>query len=129
MFNGDSCIFIVACWSLRSCTFYVLRAIIWFLDYNCSLTVSDSTSCDDNVSGGNQADLIEEQVRNSSSNSPTSPVSSESRMSDRKAGVPQNLDNMGLIGLVRDGGRSFSLSESQQQQQDPPEMANFSVSS
>ncbi|KAI4386938.1 hypothetical protein MLD38_004811 [Melastoma candidum] len=93
-----------------------------------SFPVSNPPSCDDNESRNKQADAIEEQLSNSSSNSSTSPVSSENQLPDKKAGVPQNLDNMGLIGLVRGGGRSFSPpgSGSQQLQQDPPEMANFS---
>ncbi|KAI4381839.1 hypothetical protein MLD38_007873 [Melastoma candidum] len=91
-----------------------------------SFPVSDPTSCDDNEAGNKQADLIEEQVRVSSSNSSTSPVSSENQLPDKKEGVSQNLDNMGLIGLVRDGGRSFSPSRSQELQQDHTEMGNFS---
>ncbi|KAI4325351.1 hypothetical protein MLD38_030760 [Melastoma candidum] len=89
-----------------------------------SLPESDPTSCDDDDSGGKQADLIEDQARNSSLESPTSPASSESSLPKKKATVPENLVT-GLIGLVRDSGRSSSPSESQQLQRDPPEMSNF----
>ncbi|KAI4331287.1 hypothetical protein MLD38_029486 [Melastoma candidum] len=93
-------------------------------EISASLPESDPTSSDDGDSGGKQADVIEDQARNSSLESPTSSASSESPLPDKKAAVPQNLD-MGLIGLVRDGGRSYSPSESQQLQREPPEMPNF----
>ena len=81
----------------------------------------------DNASGSKHVDLLDDQVRNSDSDSPVSGEGSEHQLPD-KSPSPPNLDDYADIGLVRENSPSYTPSETQQQQ-DPPELPNFSVSS
>lgn len=71
--------------------------------------------------------MVEERVRNSRSNSPTSPGTSDNQLTDKEEADAQDLDSFNAIGLVTDHSRVNAPSESQQQQ-DPPELPSFSVS-
>ncbi|KAL5824263.1 hypothetical protein ACOSQ3_020326 [Xanthoceras sorbifolium] len=90
-----------------------------------SLSAATKSSGND-VSGSKPADILNDQVRNSGSNSPASGESSEHQLPDdiKDTSSPQNLDNYADIGLIRDD-IPYALSESQQQ--DPPELASFSA--
>lgn len=92
----------------------------------CSLSVSAPESSCDDASGSKKVDLHEEQVRNSGSDSPLSDAASDHQLPDKESSSPQNFDNYGDIGLVRDNSPSYAPSEPQQQ--DPPELSGFSVS-
>ena len=73
-------------------------------------------------------DVVDGHVRNSGSNSPASGSAFEHQLADNKeSSSPQNLDDYADIGLVQDNSPSYTLSESQHQQ-DPPELPSFSVS-
>uniref|UniRef100_A0A2N9J0A7 GBF-interacting protein 1 N-terminal domain-containing protein n=1 Tax=Fagus sylvatica TaxID=28930 RepID=A0A2N9J0A7_FAGSY len=92
-----------------------------------SLLVSASESSSDDASGGKPVELLDDQVRNSGSDSPASGVAAEHQLSDKKESLsPQNLDNYADIGLVRESSPSYAPSESQQHQ-DPPELSGFSA--
>ncbi|KAF8025743.1 hypothetical protein BT93_F2546 [Corymbia citriodora subsp. variegata] len=73
-----------------------------------------------------QVDMVEERVRNSRSNSPTSPATSDNQFTDKEEADAQDLDSYNAIGLVTDHTRVNAPSESQQQQ-DPPELPSFSA--
>lgn len=92
----------------------------------CSLSVSAPESSCDDASGSKQVDLLEDQVRNSGSDSPPSAAASDHQLPDKESSSPQNFDNYEDIGLVRDNSPSYTPSESQHQ--DPPELSGFSVS-
>lgn len=94
------------------------------------MSVAASKSSGDEISGNKPVDILDDQVRNSGSDSPASVEASDHQLPDdiKETSSPQNLDNYGDIGLVRENNQSYALSESQQQQ-DPSELANFSVSS
>ncbi|XP_065866801.1 uncharacterized protein [Euphorbia lathyris] len=89
-----------------------------------SLSVSVPETSSDDTSAKKQVELVDEQVRNSESDSPASGVVSEHQLPE-KASSPPNLDNYADIGLVRDDSPSYTPPESQQQQ-DPPELPSFS---
>ncbi|EEF41015.1 uncharacterized protein LOC8284671 isoform X2 [Ricinus communis] len=89
-----------------------------------SLSASAPESSSDDASGNKQVELLDEQVRNSGSDSPASGAVSEHQSPD-KSSSPPNLDNYADIGLVRDSS-PFTSSESQHQQ-DPPELPSFSA--
>ncbi|XP_030969136.1 GBF-interacting protein 1-like isoform X2 [Quercus lobata] len=92
-----------------------------------SLLVSAPESSGEDVSGGKTAELLDDQVRNSGSDSPASGVAVEHQLSDKKESTsPQNLENYADIGLVRENSPSYAPSESQQHQ-DPPELPGFSA--
>ncbi|KAJ0007147.1 hypothetical protein Pint_29056 [Pistacia integerrima] len=93
-----------------------------------SFSVAASKSSGDEVSGNNTVDILDDQVRNSGSDSPASVEASEHQLPDdiKETSSPQNLDNYDDIGLVRENNQSYALSESPQQQ-DPSELANFSA--
>lgn len=92
-----------------------------------SLLVSAPVSSGEDVSGGKTAELLDDQVRNSGSDSPASGVAVEHQLSDKKESTsPQNLENYADIGLVRENSPSYAPSESQQHQ-DPPELPGFSA--
>ncbi|XP_031261821.1 GBF-interacting protein 1-like isoform X3 [Pistacia vera] len=93
-----------------------------------SFSVAASKSSGDEVSGNNPVDILDDQVRNSGSDSPASVEASEHQLPDdiKETSSPQNLDNYDDIGLVRENNQSYALSESPQQQ-DPSELANFSA--
>lgn len=92
-----------------------------------SLSVAPDTSSDDSAAGMPN-NIIDDQLRNSGSNSPPSGTASEHQLPDKKdASSPQNLGSYADIGMVHDNGQSYAPSEPQQQQ-DPPELPSFSVS-
>ncbi|KAI3414861.1 uncharacterized protein J3R85_015784 [Psidium guajava] len=78
------------------------------------------------TSESKQVDMVEERVRNSRSNSPTSPATSDNQLTDKEEADAQDLDSYNAIGLVTDHTRVNAPSESQQQQ-DPPELPSFSA--
>lgn len=93
-----------------------------------SLSNSPPESSSDETSGSKQVDLLDERVQNSGTDSPGSGAVSEQQLVDRKeSSSPHGLENYADIGLVRDSSPSYTPSESQQQQ-DPPQLPNFSVS-
>ncbi|KAG8643263.1 uncharacterized protein LOC110626520 isoform X3 [Manihot esculenta] len=89
-----------------------------------SLSVSAPESSSDDASGSKQVDLLEEQVRNSGSDSPASGTVSEHRVPDESSS-PANLDTFADIGLVPDNSPSYTTPEPQQRQ-DRPELPSFS---
>ncbi|PPR96204.1 hypothetical protein GOBAR_AA24461 [Gossypium barbadense] len=91
-----------------------------------SLSVAPDTSSDDSAAG-KPINIIDDQLRNSGSNSPPSGPASEHQFPDKKdASSPQNLGSYADIGMVQDNGQSYAPSEPQQQQ-DPPELPSFSA--
>lgn len=72
-------------------------------------------------------DLLDDQVRNSGSDFSAPSAVPEHLPEKRETSSPQSLDNYADIGLVRDNSPSFAPSDSQNQ--DPPEMQGFTVSS
>ncbi|KAK3220370.1 hypothetical protein Dsin_014340 [Dipteronia sinensis] len=97
------------------------------MDSAASSSVPASKSSGIDVSGSKPAEILNDQVINSESNSPASGESSEHQLPDdiKDTSSPQNLDNYADIGLIRDNTPAYALSESQQQ--DPPELASFSA--
>ncbi|KAK2652394.1 hypothetical protein Ddye_012250 [Dipteronia dyeriana] len=97
------------------------------MDSAASSSVPASKSSGIDVSGSKPAEILNDQVINSESNSPTSGESSEHQLPDdiKDTSSPQNLDNYADIGLIRDNTPAYTLSESQQQ--DPPELTSFSA--
>ncbi|XP_028096739.1 uncharacterized protein LOC114296632 isoform X2 [Camellia sinensis] len=92
-----------------------------------SLSASAPEFSSDDISASKHVDLLDDQVRNSGSNSPASGAISDNQMSDKKvSSSPPNLDSYSDIGLVRDDSPSYTPSESQHQQ-DAPELPNFSA--
>lgn len=104
-----------------------LFVLIPNVDHCGSLSASAAELSGDNASGSKQVDLLDDQVRNSGSDSPASDEASEHQLPD-KSPSPPNLDNYSDIGLVRENSPSYTPSETQQQH-DPHELPNFSVSS
>ncbi|XP_021640880.2 uncharacterized protein LOC110635754 isoform X2 [Hevea brasiliensis] len=90
-----------------------------------SLSVSAPESFSDDASGNKLVELLDEQVRNSGSDSSASGAESENQLPDRSSSPP-NLDNYADIGLAQDNSPSYTPSESQQRQ-DPPELPGFSA--
>ncbi|XP_021902872.1 uncharacterized protein LOC110818342 isoform X2 [Carica papaya] len=96
-------------------------------DSAASLSVSaPATSCDDS-SGSKPADILDDQVRNGESDSPSSVSAPEQQLPDKKeSSNPQSLENYADIGLVQDNSPSYAPAESRQSQ-DPPELQSFSA--
>ena len=93
-----------------------------------SLSASTPESSGDETYASKHVDLLDDQVRNSGSDSPASGTVSEHQLADKKGpSSPQNLDTYADIGLVHTNSPSYNPSESQQEQ-DPPELPSFSVS-
>ncbi|GFZ11720.1 dentin sialophosphoprotein, putative [Actinidia rufa] len=92
-----------------------------------SLSASTPESSGDETSASKHVDLLDDQVRNSGSNSPASGAVSEHLLPDKKvSSSPQNLDTYADIGLVHTKSPSYNPSESQEEQ-DPPELPSFSA--
>ncbi|KAJ7951543.1 GBF-interacting protein 1 [Quillaja saponaria] len=90
-----------------------------------SSTLDPESSGD--VSGSKNADLLDNQVRITGSDSPASSAASEHQMPDNKESSSlQNLDNYADIGLIRDNSPSYPPSESHQQY-DPHDLPGFSA--
>ncbi|XP_058108544.1 GBF-interacting protein 1-like [Magnolia sinica] len=90
-----------------------------------SISLSAPVTSSEEVSGGDEMDLLEDQVRPSRSESPASEASSENLQADTKeSSSPRNLGNFANVGLVRSNTPSFSRSEPQQQQ-DPHVLPSF----
>ncbi|KAE8696373.1 Detected protein of unknown function [Hibiscus syriacus] len=90
-----------------------------------SLPVSPPDTSSDDAAAGKPISILDDQLRNSGSDSPPSGTASEHQMSDKKdAPSPQNLGSYVDIGTVQDNSQPYAPSESQQQQ-DPPELPGF----
>ncbi|KAK4764148.1 hypothetical protein SAY87_013586 [Trapa incisa] len=87
--------------------------------------VLDPVSVGDDASVSKAVNTIDEQVRNSRSDSPASSASSDNQSEEKKLN-PQSLDRYSDIGLVREDTHSYDPSESNQQQV-PSEMPNFTT--
>ncbi|XVE88651.1 hypothetical protein DITRI_Ditri19aG0086500 [Diplodiscus trichospermus] len=91
-----------------------------------SLTVSAPDTFSDAAAGGKPIDILDDQPRNSGSDSPPSGTASEHQLPDKKdTSSTQNLDSYADIGMVPDNSPSYAPSDSQRQQ-DPPEIPGFS---
>ncbi|KAJ4836850.1 hypothetical protein Tsubulata_018479 [Turnera subulata] len=91
-----------------------------------SFSVSAPESSNDNPASGNkQVELLDDQVKNSGSDSPPSGAASEEQLPEKSLSPP-NLDGYAEIGLVQDSTPSYAPTETQQQQ-DPPELPAFSA--
>ncbi|KAJ6415852.1 hypothetical protein OIU84_004609 [Salix udensis] len=89
-----------------------------------SLPASCPKSSGEDESGGKQIELLDDQARNSESDSLEAGLASEHQMSE-KSSNPPDLDNYADIGLVQTRSQSYAPSESQQQQ-DHPDLPSFS---
>ncbi|CAK7356545.1 unnamed protein product [Dovyalis caffra] len=89
------------------------------------LPASSPESSSDDASGGKQIEVLDDQARNSGSDSPAAGLASEHPLPE-KSSSPPNLDNYADIGLVRNSSPSYAPLESQQQQ-DHPELPSFSA--
>ncbi|XP_034900257.1 uncharacterized protein [Populus alba] len=90
-----------------------------------SLPVSCPESSSEDAPGGKQIELLDDQARNSESDSPEAGLASEHQLPEESSSPP-DLDNYADIGLVRNSSPSYAPSESQQQQ-DHPELPSFSA--
>ncbi|XP_061981930.1 GBF-interacting protein 1-like isoform X2 [Populus nigra] len=90
-----------------------------------SLPASCPESSSEDAPGGKQIELLDDQARNSESDSPEAGLASEHQLPE-KSSSPPDLDNYADIGLVRNSSPSSAPSESQQQQ-DHPELPSFSA--
>ncbi|XVF27027.1 hypothetical protein REPUB_Repub14bG0071200 [Reevesia pubescens] len=91
-----------------------------------SLSVSVPDTSSDDAGGGKPIDILDDQLRNSGSDSPPSGTASEHQLPDKKeSSSPQNSDNYADIVMVEDNSPSYDPSESQLHQ-DPPELTSFS---
>ncbi|KAK8664440.1 hypothetical protein V6N13_084231 [Hibiscus sabdariffa] len=92
-----------------------------------SLTMSPPDTSSDDSTAGKQINILDDQLRDSGSDSPPSGTASEHQLPDKKdAPSPQNVGSYADIGMVQDNSQSYAPSESQQQQ-DPPELPGFSA--
>ncbi|KAJ4958674.1 hypothetical protein NE237_025785 [Protea cynaroides] len=94
-----------------------------------SVSVSSSapTTSSEDAPGGNQVEFVDDQVRNSGSDSPVSVAASEHLLPDKKEfSSPPTLENYADIGLVRNDIPPF-VSVERQQQQDNPGLPSFSA--
>ncbi|XP_019425181.1 PREDICTED: GBF-interacting protein 1-like [Lupinus angustifolius] len=90
-----------------------------------SLTAPAPELSTDDVSGSNQVDLQDDNVRSTGPISPASDVPAEQQLpANKDSSSPQNLDNYANIGLVRHNISSYAPSESHQQ--DSRDMPGFS---
>ncbi|KAL0554298.1 hypothetical protein IC582_008216 [Cucumis melo] len=90
-----------------------------------SQSVSALEISTDDASGSRQVDLLDDQVRNSESNSPDSGTATELQSADkRESSSPQALDTYAEIGLVRDRNSKYTPAP---QHQDPSELLGFSA--
>ncbi|KAF8388757.1 hypothetical protein HHK36_025437 [Tetracentron sinense] len=90
-------------------------------------SVSIPAASSDDASGGDEVDLLDEQARNSRSDSPASAAASEHPVPNRKeSSSPRHSENYADIGLVRNDSPLYSPLEPQQQQ-DPPGLPSFSA--
>lgn len=90
-------------------------------------SLSAPGSLSDENSGNNQVELLDDQARNTGSDSPDSGGVSEYQLPDKKeSSSSHNLSSYADISLVRDTSASYAPAEPQHQQ-DPPELSNFSV--
>lgn len=92
-----------------------------------SMSLSAPGSLSDENSGNNQVELLDDQARNTGSESPDSGGVSEYQLPDKKeSSSSHNLSSYADISLVRDTSASYARAEPQHQQ-DPPELSNFSA--
>ncbi|KAF5751244.1 hypothetical protein HS088_TW02G00254 [Tripterygium wilfordii] len=91
-----------------------------------SLSASSQDASDDDASGNKQEELLDDQARNSVSDSPSLDGASETLLLDKnESSSPQNLDNYADIRLVRENSRAYTPDS--RQQQDTPELPTFSA--
>ncbi|XP_022721573.1 uncharacterized protein LOC111279005 isoform X5 [Durio zibethinus] len=91
-----------------------------------SMSVSAPDTASDGAAGYKPIDILDDQLRNSGSDSPPSGTTSDHQLHDKEDTLsPQNMDSYGDIGIVQDNSPSYTPSESQQQQE-PPELPSFS---
>ncbi|GAV84946.1 DUF1296 domain-containing protein [Cephalotus follicularis] len=92
-----------------------------------SLSASSPESSTDDASGSKQVDILNDHARNSGYESSVSGAASEQQLPDKKESPrPQTMENYADIGLLQANSPSYTPSDSQQQQ-DPPELPNFSA--
>ncbi|GMI93668.1 hypothetical protein like AT3G13990 [Hibiscus trionum] len=92
-----------------------------------SLPVSPPDTSSDDDTAGKHINILDDQLRDSGSDSPPSGTASEHQLPDKKdAPSPQNVGSYADIGMVQDNSQSYAPSASQQQQ-DPPELPGFSA--
>ncbi|XP_022721570.1 uncharacterized protein LOC111279005 isoform X2 [Durio zibethinus] len=92
-----------------------------------SMSVSAPDTASDGAAGYKPIDILDDQLRNSGSDSPPSGTTSDHQLHDKEDTLsPQNMDSYGDIGIVQDNSPSYTPSESQQQQE-PPELPSFSA--
>ncbi|KAM7254406.1 hypothetical protein ACFE04_003786 [Oxalis oulophora] len=91
-----------------------------------SLSISVPESSTENVSGSKQqVAVLDDQTRNSGSNSPVSGSVSEQHLPDKnESSRPQDLQN--YAGMIQDSGPSYGQTSEPGQQQDHHELAHFS---
>ncbi|CAL0308702.1 unnamed protein product [Lupinus luteus] len=90
-----------------------------------SLTAPSPELSTDDVSGSNEVDLQDDNVRSTGPVTPASDVPAEQQLpANEDSSSPQNLDNYADIGLMRDNIPSYAHSESHQQ--DSRDMPGFS---
>ncbi|XP_022715231.1 uncharacterized protein LOC111274677 isoform X3 [Durio zibethinus] len=96
------------------------------LIFSSNLSVSTPDTSSEDAAGGRPIEILDDQLRNSGSDSPPSGTASEHQLADKEdTSSPHNLESYADIGMVQDNSPSYALSESQQQQ-DPPELPSFS---
>ncbi|KAL6000696.1 hypothetical protein ACLOJK_006422 [Asimina triloba] len=88
-----------------------------FTYFSGSISLSTAVTSSEEVSGGDEVDLLEDQVRPSSSESQASEASNENLQPDKKEPTsPQDLGNFANVGLVQSNSSPFNHPEMQQQQ-------------
>ncbi|KAF5745543.1 hypothetical protein HS088_TW07G01135 [Tripterygium wilfordii] len=91
-----------------------------------SLSASSRAASGDDSSANRQEELLDDQSRNSGSDSPSLNGASEIQLLDKnESSSPQNLDNYADIRLVRDNSAAYAPES--RQQQDTPEFPSFSA--
>ncbi|XP_077240983.1 dentin sialophosphoprotein, putative (DUF1296) isoform X2 [Tasmannia lanceolata] len=92
-----------------------------------SISLSNPVTPSEDVSGGDEVDLLEEEDRTSGSESPASVAASEHPMPDKKeSSSPRNLDNYANIGPIRSHSPSYSPAEPQLHR-DSPGLPSFTA--
>lgn len=91
-----------------------------------SATASGPESSGDEPVGSKQLEIMDETVRSSDSNSPSSGAQSDRQLTEKiESSSPQNLNEYADVGLVR--GNNTSYAPESVHQQDTSELPSFSV--
>ncbi|KAF8393561.1 hypothetical protein HHK36_021805 [Tetracentron sinense] len=94
-------------------------------ELSASASVSASVASSEDASGGNQIDLLDDEIRNSGSGSLASAAASEHPLpSTKESSSSQDFENYVHIGLARNDSPSYTPSEPQQQH-DLSRLPNF----